>query len=89
MELHANHTHAHLFAEGSQLVLTKSQSTNVRIRLAAPVPADPPAAKKDAIAGFKASEVLLYVDDPDAFVNALTPHGDHGTGSDPEGEGRI
>jgi len=82
VEPHANHTHAHPFAEGSQLVLTQFQSTNVRIRLAAPVPADPPVAKKDAIAGFKASEVLLHVDDPDAFVNALTPHGAHGTGSD-------
>lgn len=69
---HANHTHVHPFAEGDLLVLTQFQSTNVRIRLAEPVPANPPVPRKDAIAAFEASEVQLYVEDPDLFLTVLT-----------------
>lgn len=68
---HTNHTHVQPFAQGERMVLTQFRGANVRLRLEEPVEAHPPLSKKDAIAGFKASEVQLYVDDPDALLTAL------------------
>ena len=70
---HTNHVHTQPHAEGEQLVLTQFQSTNVLIRFAEPVAAAAPVSKKHLPVDFHTSEVQLYVDDPDAFLQALRP----------------
>lgn len=70
---HANHAHTQPHAEGDRLILTQFQSTNVLIRFAVPVEAAAPVAKKQRPSDFHASEVQLYVDDPEALLHALTP----------------
>jgi len=66
-----NHAHTQPQIEGNRLVLTQFQSTNVLIRFVEPVPAAAPVARRHRPEGFHASEVHLYVDDPDAFLHAL------------------
>lgn len=70
---HATHEHTQPHAEGEQLILTQFQSTNVLIRFAEPVAAVAPVSKKLLAVDFHTSEVQLYVDDPDAFLQALRP----------------
>jgi hypothetical protein len=69
---HAHHTDSHPRAEDGLLVLSQFQSTNVRLRFTDPVPARPPVAAKDRPADFRASEVLLHVDDPERFLQLLS-----------------
>lgn len=76
---HANHTHTHPHAEGDRLVLTQFQSTNVVVYLAEAVAADAPVPTKERPADFRVTEVQLHVDDPEAFVRALTPTPDEVT----------
>lgn len=71
--LHTNHVHTQPYAEGERLVLTQFQSTNVMLRFVEPVAAAAPVSKKQLPEGFHASEVLLRVDDPEAFLQALAP----------------
>lgn len=67
-----NHSHTHPHIEGGRLILTQFQSTNLLIRFDVPVAAAAPVSKKHLPAGFRASEVQLYVDDPDGFLHVLS-----------------
>lgn len=69
---HAHHTDSHPRAEDGLLVLSQFQSTNVRLRFTDPVPARPPVAAKDHPTEFRASEVLLHVDEPERFLRLLS-----------------
>lgn len=68
---HANHAHSYPTIEGERLVLTQFKSTNVKLTFTDPVPAAPPISKKLIPERYEASEVHLYVDDPDGFIHAL------------------
>lgn len=68
-----NYTYSQPHVEESRLILTSFQSTNTLIRFAEPVRAVAPVAKKHLPADFHASEVLLYLEDPKAFIDALSP----------------
>lgn len=57
-------------ADGTRLILTQFQSTNVRIVFEQPVASDPPVPQRHLPAGFRAAEAALYVEDPAAFVAA-------------------
>lgn len=70
---HANHAHTQPHVEGGRLILTQFQGTNVLLRFAVPVETAAPVAKKHLPSNFHASEVQLYVDDPEALLHALTP----------------
>ena len=59
--------------QDERLILTQSQSTNVRIRFSEPVATAAPVSKKNRPADFHAREVQLYVDDPEGFLQALRP----------------
>lgn len=69
---HTNHAHVRPHAEEALLVLTLSLSTNVRLRFTVPVPASPPVSKRGRPVDFHATEVWCRVDDPAAFVQALS-----------------
>lgn len=71
MARYENHVHTQPHVDEDRVILTQFTSTNVLIRFAEPVVADPPVAKKKLAPGFRASEVLLYTDDPDGFVRAV------------------
>lgn len=68
---HRNHAHTQPALDGDRLILTHLQGTNVLIRVAEPVPAAPPIAKKHVPAGSRVSEVELYVDEPESFVQTV------------------
>lgn len=68
---HANHAHTQPAVAEDRLVLTQFQSTNVRLRFTEPVPAAAPVARKQRPEGFRAAEVELFVDDPEAFLAAV------------------
>lgn len=70
---HVNHAHTQPHVEDERLILTQFQSTNVLIRFVEPVAAAAPVSKKKKPADFQATEVQLYVDDPDAFLQTLQP----------------
>jgi len=59
--------------QDERLILTQSQSTNVRIRFSEPVATAAPGSQKNRPADFHAREVQLYVDDPEGFLQALLP----------------
>lgn len=65
------HTHTYPHAERDRLVLAQSQAPNVVLRFATPVAADPPVSKKHLPVNFQASEVRLYVDDPELLLQTL------------------
>jgi len=69
--VHLDHSRTQPELDGELLVLTAFQSANVRVRFAAPIPADPPVARKQRTANVRVREVRLYVDEPEAFVVAL------------------
>ncbi|KUF06356.1 hypothetical protein [Leucobacter sp. G161] len=68
----ADHSPTQPAVTGEKLLLTQFHSTNVRIRFAEPVAADPPVSAKATPAGFRAREVALYVVRPNDFVAACT-----------------
>ena len=57
-------------ADGTRLILTQFQSTNVRIVFVEPVASSPPVPRRHLPPGFRAAEAALYVDDPTAFIAA-------------------
>ena len=69
---HTHHADTQPRAEDGLLVLTQFQSTNVKLCFTASVPAQPPVPAKDRPADFRASEVLLHVDDPDRFLHLVS-----------------
>lgn len=69
--LQVNYAHTQPHAEGTRLILTQLQSTNVLIRFAEPVAAAAPVSKKTLPADFHATEVELYLDDPDSFLRLV------------------
>lgn len=77
----SNHAHTQPHVEGNRLILTQFQSTNVALRFTDPVAVDAPAPvpKKDRPADACITEVQLYVDDPDAFLQAVAPVTDGAT----------
>lgn len=84
---HFAHTQPHV--EDDRLILTALQPTNVRLSFAEPVAAVAPVSKKHRPPDFRASEARVFVDDPDAFLKALSrnqmewEHGqEEGTSSD-------
>lgn len=70
---HVNHAHTQPGIDGDRLILTQFQSTNVLIRFTDPVAASAPVSRKHLPADFHATEVQLYVDNPDALLRALRP----------------
>ncbi|MGO1435664.1 MAG: hypothetical protein ACTHV4_08765 [Canibacter sp.] len=70
---HTSHAHTQPEVQDERLILTQSQSTNVRIRFSEPVATAAPVSKKNRPADFHAREVQLYVDDPEGFLQALRP----------------
>lgn len=67
----SNHQYTEPAVDGSLVVLTSFTSTNVRIMLDEPVPAHPPVPKKKLPRDFAATEVDLYVANPQDFVRSL------------------
>ncbi|WP_291479955.1 hypothetical protein [Corynebacterium sp.] len=76
---HTNHSDTQPHADGDRLTLTQFQSTNVALRFADPVPTDAPVPKKDRPLDAHVTEVQLYVDNPDAFLQAVAPVTDGAT----------
>lgn len=74
-----NYAHTQPHVDGDRLILTQFQSTNVALRFVAPVPTDAPVPKKDRPGDAHVTEVQLYVDDPDAFLQAVAPVTDGAT----------
>lgn len=70
---HVNHAHTQPVIEGGRLVLTQFQSTNVLVRFADPVAASAPVPRKHLPADFRATEVQLYVDAPEALLRTFRP----------------
>ncbi|MDN5684531.1 hypothetical protein [Corynebacterium glyciniphilum] len=70
---HANHAATQPDVEGNRLILTQFQSTNVVLRFAQPVATDAPVSKKHRPVDVRVTEVQLFVDDPEAFLHAVTP----------------
>lgn len=68
---HTDYAHTEPHAERDRLVLTQFQPVNVRVVLTEAVAVDPPVARRRRPADFRARELLLSVDDPDAFVRAV------------------
>lgn len=68
----ADHSPTRPAVTGERLLLTQFHGTNVRIRFADPVAADPPVSAKQTPAGLRAREVALYVVHPNDFVAACT-----------------
>lgn len=71
VESHTDHRHTQPVIEDGKLVLTAFQSTNVRLRFAAPVPAAAPVSKRALPPGFRTDEVLLFVNAPGSFIATL------------------
>src|SRR5699024_5628983 len=67
----SNHQHTEPAVDGSLVVLTSFTSTNVRITLDEPMVAHPPVSKKKLPQGFAATEVDIYVANPQDFVRSL------------------
>lgn len=68
-----NHAHTQPHVDGDRLILTQFQSTNVVLRFAQPVATDAPVSKKHRPVDVRVTEVQLFVDDPEAFLHAVTP----------------
>jgi len=67
----SNHQFTQPAIEGSLLVLTSLTSTNVRLLLHEAVSATPPLSRRHIPENFAASEIALYVADPDEFVHCV------------------
>lgn len=68
---HVHHAYTQPAVEGERLILTQFQSANVSLHFAEPVVVDAPVPKKDRPVDSRITEVLLYVDDTEAFVEAV------------------
>lgn len=64
----SNHKYTQPAINESLLVLTSLTSTNVRITLKEPIPAQPPIAKKQLPENYLAHELDIYVANPEEFV---------------------
>ena len=70
-QFHTGYRYTHPEINGETLVLPASQGTNVRLEFAEPVSATPPISRRHRPSDYRASEVLLGVDEPESFITEL------------------